>query len=615
MTGRAVAFATLLIIGCTVSATAQTAQNVLVVINDASADSREIGEYYVQKRQIPASQIVRLQLPAAEEIDRGNYQNRIEAPLITWFATHSGWDRILYIVLTKGVPLRIAGTTGQNGTVASVDSELTLLYRKMLGIPILLSGPVKNPYYVGDVGGGSAVPFTHEKRDIFLVTRLDAFTVGQAKALVDRGVAPSREGEIVLDGRVEVGSRTPGNSWLERAAATLGKMPGWRDRVTLDTGGKRVGKGSPLLGYYSWGSNDLLIEFAGAPQLSFVPGALAAMFVSSDARTFRPPPDGWRPGTKTDFAGTNQSLTGELIRQGVTGVAGHVAEPFLVATSRPDVLFPAYVSGLNLAESFYAAMPYLSWQTVVIGDPLCAPFRQKLLEPSQIETAVDPVSELPGFFTQHKLQSPARGSIKAEAWKLFARGEFLVVRGEQARARDALERAVQADDRLIGGHLALAAMAQARADWDDAIARFRRVLVHAPGNVTALNDLAYILADKKQAPQDALPLASKAYQLSKGMAVVADTLAWTQHLLGRDKEAAALIRGAAKQLPRNADVQLHAAIILAAVGDTPAAAAALDAAVKLEPAVADRSDVRALRSQLQSVPAGRGTSEPRTKPK
>ena len=36
----------------------------------------------------------------------------------------------------KGIPLRIRGTGGLNGTVASVDSELTLLYRKLLGVSV-----------------------------------------------------------------------------------------------------------------------------------------------------------------------------------------------------------------------------------------------------------------------------------------------------------------------------------------------------------------------------------------------------------------------------------------------------------------------------------------------
>ena len=105
------------------------------------------------------------------------------------------------------------------------------------------------------------------------------------------------------------------------------------------------------------------------------------MFVSAGARTFEPPPDTWKPGAAQDlhsaYRGSPQSLIGRSRTRRVTGVAGYVGEPFLDGTIRPDILFPAYVGGLNLIEAYYAAMPYLSWQTVVVGDPLCAPFRLK----------------------------------------------------------------------------------------------------------------------------------------------------------------------------------------------------------------------------------------------
>ncbi len=98
------------------------------------------------------------------------------------------------------------------------------------------------------------------------------------------------------------------------------------------------------------------------------------MFLSTEARTFTEPPAGWTTGPWIDrskfYAGSAQSLTGDLIRDGVTGVAGQVAEPFVDATIRPNILFPAYLSGFNLAEAFYLGMPFVSWQTVVVGDPL-----------------------------------------------------------------------------------------------------------------------------------------------------------------------------------------------------------------------------------------------------
>ncbi len=64
-------------------ADAQTARNVLVVVNAASADSVQIGEYYARKRQIPDDQVLRLtELPAdpPDGIDRPAFDRAINSP-------------------------------------------------------------------------------------------------------------------------------------------------------------------------------------------------------------------------------------------------------------------------------------------------------------------------------------------------------------------------------------------------------------------------------------------------------------------------------------------------------------------------------------------------------
>ncbi|HXM45433.1 MAG TPA: hypothetical protein VN924_29620, partial [Bryobacteraceae bacterium] len=66
-----------------------------------------------------------------------------------------------------------------------------------------------------------------------------------------------------------------------------------------------------------------------------------------------------------------QTLTADYIHEGATGCSGHVYEPFLEFTPHPDQLFPPYFHGRNLAESYYLAIPGLSWQNIVVGDPLC----------------------------------------------------------------------------------------------------------------------------------------------------------------------------------------------------------------------------------------------------
>ena len=279
--------------------------------------------------------------------------------------------------------------------MASVDSELTLLYRKLTGRPIAPQGPVPNPYFLGERPIEEAKPFTHEAFDIFLVSRLDGFSIADVLGLIDRGIAPVRTGRFALDEKFSLKVES-GNKWLERTAERLRAL-NMGDRVVLDATTKVIADESNLLGYYSWGSNDPAMKRRDL-NLGFVPGALAATFVSSDGRTFKEPPAPWTLGNfgdpKTFFAGSPQSLIGDLIRSGATGVAGHVAEPYLDATIRPDVLFPAYVSGFNLIESFYLAMPNLSWQTVVIGDPLCAPFRKHVLTTAEIHRGMDKATEL-----------------------------------------------------------------------------------------------------------------------------------------------------------------------------------------------------------------------------
>jgi hypothetical protein len=74
------------------------------------------------------------------------------------------------------------------------------------------------------------------------------------------------------------------------------------------------------------------------------------------------------------FRGSPQSLIGDLVAERVTGAVGFAYEPYLQSTARHDILFAAYRAGLSAVESFYRALLHLSWQSVVVGDPLVSPF-------------------------------------------------------------------------------------------------------------------------------------------------------------------------------------------------------------------------------------------------
>lgn len=594
---------------CTVAAArdtlAQTADNVAVVINDNSAASRLVGDYYAMRRQIPASHVFHIKTTTDETITRAAYVASIERPLAAAMARENLQDQILYIVLTKGIPLRIEGSSGLSGTVSSVDSELTLLYLQMLGVPPPAVGRIKNPYFLGDRDVSEAHHFTHRDYQIYLVTRLDAFTVDEATGLVDAALAPSTTGAAVLDER-EALTNTIGDKWLGAAADRIRKvapaMP-----VTLDTTPHAATSSEPVLEYASWGSTDPQLQRRSVG-LKFANGSIALTLAGADARTFQAPPPDWVPmkdpqNRSTWFGGSPQSLVGDLIREGATGVVGSVAEPFVQGAPRPDIALPAYRAGFNLVEAFYLATPFLSWQTVVIGDPLCGPFVTTPIPRADLDVGVDAATELPSLFSARRV-GVVKAAMKSgqELAPLLVRAEARLARGDSVGARSVLVEVLRKEPTLAGAQLQVAMIDDAAGNRDEAARGYRRVVDLQPENVIALNNLAYDLAVYQHDPAAAKPFAERAVTASKRNATVVDTLAWVEHLLGDNANAAMLLQEAMRGAPENADIQLHAAFVAAAQGSQDAAQARLREALRLNPALQQRDDVRALQNRLPKRP-------------
>lgn len=575
---------------------AQSSANVLLVVNSTSRESVEIGQYYAAARQIPENQIVKVAALSGDSLSRASFEANIQAPIVEFLAKHLLHDRILYIVLTKGIPLRIDGTDGVNGTVASVDSELTLLYRRMTGAMVPVIGRLENPLFLGDRPVKEAKRFSRVDSDLYLVTRLDGFTVTDVKALIDRGVRPVTDGKIVLDQRATATGDRGGDAWLQEAANRL-TATDQGARVHLESTREVARATGPVLGYFSWGSNDPSNQ-QRLMGMSFANGAVGGLFVSTDARTFREPNPQWKPGS----AGLGgQSLVGDLIREGITGVAGHVAEPYLDSIVRPQILFPAYLSGFNLAESFYMSMPYLSWQDIVVGDPLCAPFQRAPLQDDQIHRGIDKSTSLPSLFAERRLRvlTTVNPSLNVEGLKLSLLGWSMAAQEQPpAQIDSVLESATALEPRLPPAQLRLASEAERRQDFENAITRYRAVLSVEPSNVFALNNLAYLLADKKNQPRDALDMAERAYRLSGEAAFIADTLGWVYFKLGDTAKALPLLDRAAKAGGANVDILVHAATAHAAAGNPVQSRAYLDAALKADPKAAERADVKALIGKL-----------------
>lgn len=393
MTRRSLAVALLCL---ATAAYARDADRVVVVRNAASPISCAVADDYARRREVRQAVTVRCPDAATaasrETFSYADYVKTLEQPLRAYLAAHPLVD---FIVLTKGIPLRIADAPDLRGGEArmSLDSRLAALGydQRPDTVKVLLTDGAWNGTAWANRFWNGGTHFSHARYGGYLVTRLDGYTAADAMALTTRALAAERTppaGTILLDACPAFGygdaQKQPLRLALGATAADarelriVGEAP-YRDYnadmqharrvlaarrvpVELTAGPAFAGDRSGLLGYVSWGSNDARYAAAAYHSLRFAPGAVGETAVSTSARTFLPTTGG-------------QSLIADLIAQGITGVKGYTDEPLLQAVASPTILFDRYTRGWTLAESMYAASRFVGWQDVVIGDPLCRPYR------------------------------------------------------------------------------------------------------------------------------------------------------------------------------------------------------------------------------------------------
>jgi uncharacterized protein (TIGR03790 family) len=322
---------------------AQTADTVLVVANANNSNSLALADYYISKRGIPAGNKFTVNWTADDNADGctlAEFNTLIAGPINAKIAT---LPRIDYIVLCRNLPYKIIDIS------QSVDSALA--GRTTTKTP--------NAYF------NANARFSSAQFGIYLVARLDGRSWSDSRALVDRGQSSSSGAPIALD----VDPMRDGTTYQVyndemRAAQNLLSAAGIPTLFESTADFTDFGQ-KPLGGYDSWGSNDNNYSPATFADLKFAPGAIAETAVSTGADHLR-------------YDGGTQSQISTLVSNGVTGAKGYTYEPFLMAIADPGILFMRYTGGYNLAESYYLASHFVGWQDVVVGDPLCNPYRNSV---------------------------------------------------------------------------------------------------------------------------------------------------------------------------------------------------------------------------------------------
>ena len=160
----------------------------------------------------------------------------------------------------------------------------------------------------------------------------------------------------------------------------------------------------------------------------------------------------------------------------VQGRAVRARDEMPVAIDRDvdrGILFPAYRAGFTLAESFYMALPHLSWQAVVVGDPLVAPFGPVPNRPA-------PVSGIPHFLERRaRLLESMESTPEMVRTLAVTYAEQAMDKAEWGQLDEALERARRAATLRPHEPLVLYALGlvhEARGDHAQAEETFRKLI-------------------------------------------------------------------------------------------------------------------------------------------
>ena len=389
-------------------------EEILVIANKNSHKSIDTSKYYMNKRKIPADNLVEVRVTDKETISRIDYQDKVATPVRKYLEQKGSVPPIRCLVLMYGIPLKVAppeikseekieirALKKRKGALnnqlqnigeekkkirddikkelnevnkkirklrkdnqrASLDSEIALVLKK--NYP--LSGWIPNPFYLEFKN--RALPI--KKEHVLMVSRLDGPDPKTVKRIIDDSIKTEEKG---LSGIAYFDARWPDpvhkklsayalyDKSIHLAAGIVKKshlLP-----VTLDDkqGLFKPGACPDAALYCGWYS---LANYVDA--FKWKSGSIGYHIASSECSTLK--------------RNNSNVWCKRMLEKGVAATIGPVSEPYVNAFPLPELFFGLLVDGnLTLAECYLMSIPYLSWKMVLLGDPLYRPFKASLKE-------------------------------------------------------------------------------------------------------------------------------------------------------------------------------------------------------------------------------------------
>jgi uncharacterized protein (TIGR03790 family) len=321
--------------------------NVLVVVNQNSSNSCEVGNYYCERRQVPPENQLRIAWPGGSiSWTNADFQTYLLNPLLAALSSRQLSYQIDYVVLSMDIPYQTINQSLPNGTTSA------LFYG-----PKIDSGPmwpgITNSYYASEQIFSQAKPASAPGY-AFLTTMVTANSVAEAKKLVDQGVASD-------------GIFPPHSVLLAKSSDPLRNIRyRFFDNAIFNTRLARNYSAQRTNTDSLWGQPNLLgfqtgLAYFSVPTNLFTPGAMA--------------------DSMTSYGGlisgqTDQTTLMAFINAGASGSYGTVTEPAAVAEKFPDPQNYFYQSrGFSLAECYYQGI-FEPYEGLIVAEPLAAPWQQ-----------------------------------------------------------------------------------------------------------------------------------------------------------------------------------------------------------------------------------------------
>ncbi len=386
---------------------------VLVLANTNASSSLALAEYYMEKRKIPRDHLLKLWVMDKEECTRRDYERKIASPVRKYLSRKALEGKIRCLLIMYGLPLKIAapemngderreykrikerentlkarlsalseGKEKEQGEIekelaevqkqcertaksdqrASLDSEISLVLERNHS----LEGWIPNPFFAG-----YHPPQLIEKRDTTLfVSRLDGPSPQIVRRVIDDSLGAERSG---LKGKAYFDARWPrthekagfkGKSGYQYYDTSI-----YRAADVVKTGHTMAVIVNDKPELFQMGECPHAALYCGWYHLgqyvdafTWAKGSVGYHIASAECQTLK------RSGSGV--------WCKRMLEEGIAATLGPVNEPYVQAFPVPELFFRFLLDGYwTLAECYALSKPFLSWQMVLIGDPLYRPFK------------------------------------------------------------------------------------------------------------------------------------------------------------------------------------------------------------------------------------------------